>query len=108
MLPSQILQNRRAEVLEVMTRYPKLANPRIIGSVARGEDTEDSDIDFIVDPDPGATLFDVGGLREDLEELLGVAVHITTSGEHLRASFKEVMARDAVSVRVSRIFEPKS
>ena len=98
MLPSQILRKHRAEVLEIMKRYPKLANLRVIGSVARGEDIEGSDIDFIVDPISGATLFDVGGLREDLEELLGVSVHITTSGDHLRTSFKEAIARDAVNV----------
>ena len=98
MLPSQILHQRRAEVLAIMTRYPNLANLRVIGSVARGEDTEGSDIDFIVDPIHEATLFDVGGLHEDLEELLGVQVHITTTGEHLRTSFKEAIARDAVSV----------
>ena len=98
MLPSQILHRYRAEVLEIMKRYPVLTNLRVIGSVARGEDTEDSDIDFIVDPSPGATLFDVGGLLEDLEELLGVPVHITTTGDHLRMSFREAIARDAVSI----------
>jgi predicted nucleotidyltransferase len=98
MLPSQVLQKRRAEVLEIMKRYPKLDNLRVIGSVARREDTERSDIDFIVDPLPGTTLFDVGGLHEDLEELLGVPVDVITTGEHIRTSLKEAIARDAVSV----------
>ena len=43
---------------------------RVFGSVARGEDTFDSDIDLLVDLDKDASLFDVGGLLEDLEELL--------------------------------------
>jgi predicted nucleotidyltransferase len=56
MRPSQILQNRRAEVLEIMKRYPRLSNLRVFGSVARGEDAENSDVDFLVDLAPGATL----------------------------------------------------
>lgn len=43
---------------------------RVFGSVARGEDTFDSDIDLLVDFDEDASLFDMGGLMEDLEELL--------------------------------------
>ena len=73
-LPSQILHNHRAEVLEVMRRYPMFANLRIIGSVPRGEDTEDSDIDFLVDALPDVSLCDLGGLFEGLEALLGISV----------------------------------
>lgn len=45
-------------------------NPRIFGSVARGEDTHEIDLDLLVDPTPETTLFDLGGLQIDLEELL--------------------------------------
>jgi len=98
MRPSQILHQHRAELPTIMARYPMFANLRVFGSVARGDDTEDSDLDFLVDPGPGATMFDLGGLHNDFEELLGIQVHIVTSGEHLRASFKEAIARDAVSI----------
>jgi predicted nucleotidyltransferase len=98
MLPSEILQKRRVEVLEIMKRYPRLENLRVFGSIARGEDTPESDIDFIVDPASNATLFDVGGLQEDLTELLGIPVHVTTTGEHLRTSIREAIAKDAVSL----------
>jgi predicted nucleotidyltransferase len=47
MLPSKLLHQHRAVVLAIMQRYPMFANLRIIGSIARGEDTEDSDIDFL-------------------------------------------------------------
>jgi len=98
MLPSQILKMHRAEVLEIMTRYPMFTNLRVFGSVARGEDTEGSDIDFLVDPLPDATLFKLGGLYEDFEELLGVAVHITLTNENIKSSLKFAIDRDAINV----------
>ena len=96
MLPSELLHQHRAEVLEIMKRYPMISNVRIVGSVARGEDTENSDIDFLVDTAPGTTLFDIGGLYEDFEELLGVPVSIITSGPHLGECMQMSMERDAV------------
>ncbi len=48
----------------------------LVGSVARGEDFNDSDYDFLVDFDKGATLFDIGGLEADLEDLLGARVDV--------------------------------
>jgi len=98
MLPSQILENHRAEVLEIMRRYPVLANLRIVGSVARGEDTEDSDIDFLVDPLPGATLFDLGGLHEDLEELLGVPVDVISTRSRMHEYMRQSIEEEAVRV----------
>jgi predicted nucleotidyltransferase len=98
MLPSQILQKHRAEVLAVMARYPVLVNLRVVGSVARGDDTEDSDIDFLVDPLPGATLFDLGGLHEDLEELLGVPVDIISARSRMHEYMRQSIEREAVHV----------
>ncbi len=56
----------------------RAANPRVFGSVVRGTDTEGSDLDLLVDALPGATLFDLGGLQIELEELLGVPVELLT------------------------------
>ena len=97
MLPSQILHKHRAEVLEVMKRYPMFVNLRIIGSVARGEDSEDSDIDFLVDALPEATLCTLGGLIEDLEALLGISVDVLTTGVHLTGYMKTSIERDAIA-----------
>jgi predicted nucleotidyltransferase len=96
MLPSQILQKRRAGITEIMKSYPMFSNLRVVGSVARGEDNEDSDIDFLVDAAHGTTLIDIGGLREDFEKLLGVEVDIITSGTHLTRFATEFFAQDAV------------
>jgi hypothetical protein len=54
--------------------------PRVFGSVARGEDTANSDLDLLVDPRPGMTLFDQARIVGALEELLGVGVDVLTSG----------------------------
>ncbi len=56
----------------------RAANPRIFGSVLRGEDAEGSDIDIPVDALPGATLLDLGGPQLDLQDLLGVRVDLVT------------------------------
>ncbi len=53
-------------------------NVRIFGSLARGEAREDSDIDFLVDMEPGRSLFDLGGLLMDLQNLLAQKVDVVT------------------------------
>jgi len=59
----------------------RTVNPRVFGSVVRGDDTDGSDIDVLVDPLPGTTLFDLGGLQVELETLLGVPVDLLTPGD---------------------------
>ncbi len=98
MLPSQILQQRRRDIRRLMERYPMLRNLRVCGSVARGEDSEGSDVDFLVEPAPGASLFDMGGLREDLVDLLGVPVDIVSVNGRMDAEIKAAMLREAVPV----------
>ncbi len=74
-------------------RY-RAANPRVFGSVLSGADKDGSDLDLLVDPLPGATLFDLGGLQSALEELLGVEVDLLTPGD-LPASFRRQVLLDA-------------
>lgn len=80
MKPSQSLELKRFAVREAAARYQTI-NPRVFGSVIYGRDTEGSDIDLLVDPLPGTTLFDLGGLQVELEELLGVPVDLLTPGD---------------------------
>ncbi|MEZ5353758.1 MAG: nucleotidyltransferase family protein [Bryobacteraceae bacterium] len=61
-----------------MARKHGARNIRVFGSVARGETTEDSDLDLLVEWEPGRGLLDHVGLVQDLEELLGVKVHVGT------------------------------
>jgi len=78
----EIIQQKKKEILAV-ARAHGLVNVRIFGSVARGEDTAQSDIDLLVDLEKGRTLLDLGGALMKLQELLGRKVDIVTeSGLH--------------------------
>jgi uncharacterized protein len=82
----EVLKRRRKRVLELARRRGAI-NVRVFGSVAREEDTEESDIDLLVDLQPGHTILDLVGLRCELTEALGVSVDVTTVGmlkKHLR------------------------
>lgn len=65
----ETIQAKRSEITRLARRYHAV-NIRIFGSVARGDDTDSSDIDFLVSFLPGASLFDQAGLIEDLSDLL--------------------------------------
>jgi predicted nucleotidyltransferase len=62
MRPSEAIARRLDEVRAVIARYP-VSNPRVFGSVARGEDDERSDFDLLVDPLENTSLFDLAGLE---------------------------------------------
>ena len=70
-------------------------NLRVFGSVARGTNRPDSDVDFLVDFEPGRTLFDLIGLRLDLSELLGASADVTTP-DSLRYIRESVLAEARV------------
>jgi predicted nucleotidyltransferase len=78
--PSAALDLKRAAIREMASRY-RTENLRVFGSVLRGTDQEGSDLDLLVDALPGATLFDLGGLQAELEDLLGVPVDLLTPGD---------------------------
>ncbi len=68
---------RRDEILR-LARQRGARDIRVFGSVARGEATESSDLDLLVSWEPGRSLLDHAGLVQDLQELLGVKVHVGT------------------------------
>ncbi len=80
MKPSTALDLHRQALRDIVARC-RAANPRVFGSVLHGDDKEGSDLDILVDALPGATLFDLGGLQVELEELLGVRVQVVTPGD---------------------------
>jgi predicted nucleotidyltransferase len=96
MKPSAALALKRTAVREAMGRF-HTTNPRVFGSVVRGTDRDDSDLDLLVDALPGATLFDLGGLQAELEELLGVSVDIVTPGD-LPQKFRQRVLAEALPV----------
>jgi predicted nucleotidyltransferase len=80
MRPSEALARHRDEVLAIIARYP-VSNPRVFGSVARGEDVEGSDVDILVERRGSLTYVDLAKLEMELEALLNVPVGVHTPGE---------------------------
>ena len=74
---NELLQEKREAILELAAKHGA-RNVRVFGSVARHEANEQSDIDFLVDMEPGRSLMDQGGLLIDLRELLGREVDVVT------------------------------
>jgi uncharacterized protein len=70
----------RSELEEILRRY-RAADPRLFGSLARGEATEESDVDVLVDlePDAGNELLRVSGIAEEFSIVLGAPVDVVTS-----------------------------
>ena len=88
------LHARRAAILEVARRRGA-RNLRVFGSVARGEAGETSDVDLLVDMEPGRTLLDLTALERELSELLGCRVEVgTTLAPRVRAR----VLREAVAL----------
>ena len=85
---------RRDQILQVAAHHG-VRNVRVFGSTARGETSIESDIDFLVDLDPGRTLMDLGGLLMDLQELLEARVDVATE-RMLRPKVRERVLADTV------------
>ena len=77
MKPSHALARHRAAVRRVVESH-RARNPRVFGSALRGTDTERSDLDLLVDLEPRMSLFDIGAIRRELRELLGLEVQVLT------------------------------
>lgn len=93
MKPSDILQQHRTRIREAASRFA-VVNLRVFGSVLHGQDMEGSDLDLLVDALPGTTLFDLGGLQVELEELLGIPVDLRTP-EDLPPKFRNSVLAEA-------------
>lgn len=74
---AETIQDKRGQILALADTYGA-TNVRIFGSVAAGTADSKSDVDFLVDLDPGRTLFDLGGFLMDLQKLLGRSVDVVT------------------------------
>jgi len=85
--PSAALDANRAAIRRVVESH-RARNARVFGSVAQGLDSEHSDLDILIDPTAQTTLFDIGAIRHELNQLLGVPVDVLTPNalpEHFRA-----------------------
>ena len=92
----ELVRSHRAEILNAARRHGALSL-QLFGSAARGDEVEGSDIDFVVELEPGRSLLDLGGLQNDLERLLGCRVDVVT-GKGLRERIRARVLAEAVPV----------
>jgi predicted nucleotidyltransferase len=92
----EIIEQRLDRIREIAARHGAF-DLRLFGSVARGEDRQDSDVDIVVRFAPGRTLLDHGALLMDLQDLLGFKVDVLSEAG-LRGVFRERVMREAVAL----------
>jgi predicted nucleotidyltransferase len=92
------LRDQGSQIAEVLARYGA-ANPRVFGSVARGDARDDSDVDLLVEllPSSGNELMRVAGISEELSILIGVRVDVVST-DLLRREVSATALADAVAV----------
>lgn len=92
-LGRRLRRHRRAVIEAALRRGAR--NVRVFGSVARGEDDPDSDVDLLVDLDASQSLVGLAGLSRELAELLGVGVDVVPAAS-LKASMRDEALAEAV------------
>lgn len=96
MKPSEALDSNRAAIRQVVASH-RACNARVFGSVLRGQDTNNSDLDILIDPTPETTLMDVAAIQVELQRLLGVSVDVLTP-KALPEKFRQMVLSEAVPV----------
>jgi uncharacterized protein len=92
----ELLRSKREEILSLVSRHG-VGNVRVFGSVARGEERPDSDVDLLVDIEPERSLFDLVGAYQDLEDRLHFHVDMVTE-RGLKERVRERVLREAVAL----------
>lgn len=90
----RLIRMKRKEILELAARHGA-RSVRVFGSAARGQAGIESDIDFLVELDPGRSVLDLGGLQMDLQAMLGIHVDVVTP-KGLRPRIRESVLREAI------------
>lgn len=88
-----LIKDKREQILRIAAKHGA-TNVRVFGSFARGEAGPDSDVDFLIDLEPGRSLLDMSGLLIDLQDLLGRKVDLGTD-RSLRPRIKERVLHEA-------------
>jgi len=91
-----LVRSKREQILKLARKHGAVSL-KLFGSIARGEETDASDLDFVVELEPGRSLLDLGGLQSDLERLLGCAVDVVTV-KGLRERIRARVLEEAVPV----------
>ena len=96
MKPSELLELHREEIRAIVQRNNGL-NPCVFGSVLKGTDTEENDLDILIEPTGTTSLFDIGAIRYELKELLKIEVDVLTPGA-LPDHWKDVVLQEAKAI----------
>lgn len=96
MKTEKILKEKREEIIRIAARHGA-RTIKVFGSVARRDADEKSDIDFLVEMEPGRSLFDMGGLSFDLQTLLHRKVDIVTP-RGLKQRIRDRVISEAVAL----------
>ncbi len=96
MRPSLLLETHRTAVREIASRH-RVRDVRVFGSVAHGDDADDSDLDVLVEPTGETTLMDIAALQLELERLLGIPVDVLTPNA-LPDKFRKQVIAEAIPV----------
>ncbi len=89
-----LLKEKREDILQIAAKHGA-RNVRVFGSVVRGDARPDSDVDFLVDMEPGRTLLDMGGLLMELRDALGQEVDVVTE-RGLKTSIRDRVLKEAM------------
>ncbi|MBX3744334.1 MAG: nucleotidyltransferase family protein [Verrucomicrobiae bacterium] len=90
----QVVLHRRSQILALAERH-RACDVRVFGSVARGDAGERSDLDLLINTRRGCSLLDLGGLLEDLQDLLGCRVDLVTESG-LKPHLRERVLKEAI------------
>jgi predicted nucleotidyltransferase len=96
MRPSIALQTHRDAIREIALSH-RVKNVRVFGSVLHGNDTEDSDLDLLVDPTPETTLMDIAKIQVEVAQLLNITVDVLTP-RALPDKFRDQVIKEAQQV----------
>jgi predicted nucleotidyltransferase len=96
MRPSEALDLHRARIREIALSH-RVSNVRVFGSAMRRDDTVDSDLDLLVEPTPQTTLLDIGAIRFELKQLLGIDIGVLTPNA-LPDKYRAQVLREALLV----------
>ena len=92
----KILKDQREKILRITASHGA-QNVRVFGSLARGEARPDSDVDILVELDPGRSLLDVIAIKQDLEDLMGCDVDVVTEAA-ISPYIREQVLKEAISL----------
>jgi uncharacterized protein len=96
MITGTELRNKRNEIIKIAANHGA-QNLRVFGSMARGEATPSSDLDILINLEPGRSLLDLIAVKQDLEDLLGCKVDVVTENA-VSPHIRDQVLKDAVSL----------